>query len=114
MLKGAIACNSCGLYSSLMCKIPAVLPGVSQVTFSMKLAPHRADPLWPSVHKLLRALVGARVEIAASGSVTRRQVAIFNTYQALARPVFKAWPLRADGLILVAQRHPNDEEAEAA
>lgn len=49
----------------------------------------------------------------ASGSVTRRQVAIFNTYQALARPVFKAWPWLADGLILVAQLHPNDEEAEA-
>jgi SAM-dependent methyltransferase len=40
---------------------------------------------------------------AASTHVSRRQVAVFSTYQALARPLFRVRPWLADGLILVAQ-----------
>ena len=41
---------------------------------------------------------------AASTHVSRRQVAVFNAYQALARPLFRIRPWLADGLILVAQQ----------
>jgi SAM-dependent methyltransferase len=43
-------------------------------------------------------------EDAASTRVTRRQVAVFSAYQALARPLFKVRPWLADGLVLVAEK----------
>jgi hypothetical protein len=42
-----------------------------------------------------------------AAQVTRRQVAVFSTYQALARPLFKLRPWLADGLVLVARRAPS-------
>jgi SAM-dependent methyltransferase len=41
-----------------------------------------------------------------ASQVTRRQVAVFSAYQALARPLFRVRPWLADGLILVAQQAP--------
>jgi SAM-dependent methyltransferase len=45
-------------------------------------------------------------EGASSTRVTRRQVAVFSAYQALARPFFKVRPWLADGMILVARQAP--------
>ncbi len=39
-----------------------------------------------------------------ASQVTRRQVAVFTAYQALARPLFKIRPWLADGLLIVAER----------
>jgi SAM-dependent methyltransferase len=46
------------------------------------------------------------VREGVAAEVTRRQVAVFRAYQALARPLFKVRPWLADGLILVAQQAP--------
>ena len=46
------------------------------------------------------------VREGAAAQVTRRQVAVFSAYQALARPLFKIRPWLADGMILVAQQAP--------
>jgi 2-polyprenyl-3-methyl-5-hydroxy-6-metoxy-1,4-benzoquinol methylase len=41
-----------------------------------------------------------------ASQVTRRQVAVFTAYQALARPLFRIRPWLADGLLLVAELRP--------
>jgi SAM-dependent methyltransferase len=44
------------------------------------------------------------VREGVAAQVTRRQIAVFSAYQALARPLFRVRPWLADGMILVARR----------